>query len=295
MPNFLGYHGFTGTICASINDEIVHGIPNPDRGAGRGRQHLHRLRRDPAGLAQRLRRHGDGGGALRRGRRAAGRDGALDVGRAGPGDRRRPAHRHQRRRRADDHRRDAPVRDRRPLRRARHRHRDAPGPARAQLRPPRPRPQARARPGAGHRADGHRRATRPPSSSRTAGPSSPRTARGPRTSSTPWPSRPRARGSSPPRTAASPAWPRSGSPPAAEPQARRAPVPHGGRVGGGPEPPGYSGRWRSRRPVVVLWPHDPGRPRESVCTTCSAITECVRRGSPVGAGGHQHHRVRERV
>ena len=31
VPNFLGYHGFTGTICASINDEIVHGIPSPDR------------------------------------------------------------------------------------------------------------------------------------------------------------------------------------------------------------------------------------------------------------------------
>lgn len=25
--NFLGYHGFTGVICASINEEIVHGIP----------------------------------------------------------------------------------------------------------------------------------------------------------------------------------------------------------------------------------------------------------------------------
>jgi methionyl aminopeptidase len=31
VPNFLGYHGFTGTICASINEEIVHGIPRPDR------------------------------------------------------------------------------------------------------------------------------------------------------------------------------------------------------------------------------------------------------------------------
>jgi methionyl aminopeptidase len=31
VPNFLGYHGFTGTICASINDEIVHGIPRADR------------------------------------------------------------------------------------------------------------------------------------------------------------------------------------------------------------------------------------------------------------------------
>jgi methionyl aminopeptidase len=31
VPNFLGYHGFTGTICASVNDEIVHGIPSPER------------------------------------------------------------------------------------------------------------------------------------------------------------------------------------------------------------------------------------------------------------------------
>ncbi len=28
-PNFLGYQGFTGTICTSVNDEIVHGIPGP--------------------------------------------------------------------------------------------------------------------------------------------------------------------------------------------------------------------------------------------------------------------------
>ncbi|MET0929683.1 MAG: type I methionyl aminopeptidase [Aeromicrobium sp.] len=27
--NFLGYHGFTGVICASVNDEVVHGIPGP--------------------------------------------------------------------------------------------------------------------------------------------------------------------------------------------------------------------------------------------------------------------------
>ncbi len=31
VPSFLGYHGFTGSICASINNEIVHGIPRPDR------------------------------------------------------------------------------------------------------------------------------------------------------------------------------------------------------------------------------------------------------------------------
>lgn len=27
--NFLGYHGFTGVICASVNNEVVHGIPGP--------------------------------------------------------------------------------------------------------------------------------------------------------------------------------------------------------------------------------------------------------------------------
>ena len=26
--NFLNYHGFPAVICASVNDEIVHGIPN---------------------------------------------------------------------------------------------------------------------------------------------------------------------------------------------------------------------------------------------------------------------------
>lgn len=28
-PSFLGYHGFTGTLCTSVNDEVVHGIPGP--------------------------------------------------------------------------------------------------------------------------------------------------------------------------------------------------------------------------------------------------------------------------
>ena len=27
-PAFKGYHGFPATICASINEEVVHGIPN---------------------------------------------------------------------------------------------------------------------------------------------------------------------------------------------------------------------------------------------------------------------------
>jgi len=31
IPTFLGYHGFPASICTSINDEIVHGIPSPER------------------------------------------------------------------------------------------------------------------------------------------------------------------------------------------------------------------------------------------------------------------------
>lgn len=30
-PTFLGYNGFEGTICASINEEVVHGIPSEKR------------------------------------------------------------------------------------------------------------------------------------------------------------------------------------------------------------------------------------------------------------------------
>jgi methionyl aminopeptidase len=29
VPSFLGYHGFTGSLCTSVNDEVVHGIPGP--------------------------------------------------------------------------------------------------------------------------------------------------------------------------------------------------------------------------------------------------------------------------
>jgi methionyl aminopeptidase len=35
IPSFLGYRGFPATICTSVNEEIVHGIPGPRRvGAG---------------------------------------------------------------------------------------------------------------------------------------------------------------------------------------------------------------------------------------------------------------------
>jgi len=28
-PSFLGYHGYPGSLCVSVNDEVVHGIPGP--------------------------------------------------------------------------------------------------------------------------------------------------------------------------------------------------------------------------------------------------------------------------
>ena len=30
IPSFLGYHGFPASICASVNDRVVHGIPTRD-------------------------------------------------------------------------------------------------------------------------------------------------------------------------------------------------------------------------------------------------------------------------
>ena len=31
VPNFKNYNGFPSAICISVNDEVVHGIPSPDR------------------------------------------------------------------------------------------------------------------------------------------------------------------------------------------------------------------------------------------------------------------------
>ena len=31
VPSFKGYRGFPGSVCASVNEEIVHGIPSPER------------------------------------------------------------------------------------------------------------------------------------------------------------------------------------------------------------------------------------------------------------------------
>jgi methionyl aminopeptidase len=36
VPSFKGYHGYPATICTSVNDEIVHGIPSPARSLREG-------------------------------------------------------------------------------------------------------------------------------------------------------------------------------------------------------------------------------------------------------------------
>jgi methionyl aminopeptidase len=35
-PAFLGYHGYPASLCVSVNDEVVHGIPSPDRRLAEG-------------------------------------------------------------------------------------------------------------------------------------------------------------------------------------------------------------------------------------------------------------------
>ena len=30
IPSFLGYHGYPASICSSVNDRVVHGIPTAD-------------------------------------------------------------------------------------------------------------------------------------------------------------------------------------------------------------------------------------------------------------------------
>ena len=62
-PSFKGYRGFPGSICASPNSMVVHGIPGPYE-LRRGDLHLARRRRHLRGLGRRRRDHRAG----RRGR-----------------------------------------------------------------------------------------------------------------------------------------------------------------------------------------------------------------------------------
>jgi methionyl aminopeptidase len=36
VPAFKGYHGYPASLCISVNDEVVHGIPSPERVLRRG-------------------------------------------------------------------------------------------------------------------------------------------------------------------------------------------------------------------------------------------------------------------
>ena len=36
IPSFLNYNGFPASVCVSVNDEVVHGIPSKDRILGHG-------------------------------------------------------------------------------------------------------------------------------------------------------------------------------------------------------------------------------------------------------------------
>jgi methionyl aminopeptidase len=36
VPAFLGYHGYPASLCISVNDEVVHGIPSPARKLAEG-------------------------------------------------------------------------------------------------------------------------------------------------------------------------------------------------------------------------------------------------------------------
>ncbi len=84
IPSFLGYHGFPASICASVNDRVVHGIPSADRNPRARRPGVHRLRRDPRRLARRLGDHVRHRDADPRRRSAVAGHQGVDGGRASP-------------------------------------------------------------------------------------------------------------------------------------------------------------------------------------------------------------------
>ena len=158
-PSFKGYHGYPATICTSVNDEIVHAIPDPARRLRAGDI----ISIDCGAIVDGW--HGDAAvtvgvgaisaehaallqaceAALWRGLAQARPGGRLgDISHAVESSVRQAGH-YQRGR---------------GVHRARHRHRDAHGPVGAQLRAPRARPAPADRHGAGHRADGDARRRR---------------------------------------------------------------------------------------------------------------------------------------
>ena len=190
-PAFKGYRGFPGSICASPNSMVVHGIPGPYKLSTR-RHPLGRRRRHARRLGRRRRPH--------------------VPGRPGHAGRRQAARRHARSRCSPPSSSAGPAtasatsrtRSRRASRRegfsvvrslvghgiGRDMHED---PQIPNFGEPGQGPAARGGHGAGDRADGHRRRATPCGWATTTGRSSPRTARWPPTSSSRSRSRPRAR------------------------------------------------------------------------------------------------------
>ena len=68
-PAFKGYRGYPATLCASINEEVVHGIPSAVARAARRRHHLARRRREDGRVLRRLGGDGAGRARCRSGRR----------------------------------------------------------------------------------------------------------------------------------------------------------------------------------------------------------------------------------
>ena len=97
-PSFLGYHGYPAVICASVNDRIVHGIPSAAEKLAPGDL----ISIDFGAIVEGW--HGDAAISVPVGEvapdiaAAVGHLRGVDVGRARPGPRRRPAQRHLARR-----------------------------------------------------------------------------------------------------------------------------------------------------------------------------------------------------
>ena len=170
-PAFKGYRGFPGSICASPNSMVVHGIPGPYELQAR-RRALDRRRRDQGRLGRR--RGDDACRSARspRGAQAARRDQGVALRRRRADAARQPPRRRLRRDPARG--RDRGALDHPHPGRPRDRPRDARGPAGPELRRARQGPGARGGDGAGDRADGQRRRAAGARWATTAGRSTPK-------------------------------------------------------------------------------------------------------------------------
>ncbi len=148
--------GYPCVLCASVNQEVVHGIPSASRQLERRRHYLARFRSRVERLLWRRGRHGSRGQDQARSRRSLLRvtreslDRAIEKVRLGQS-----PERHFRRRAAVG--RAARLFGGARVRRSRHRNQDARRAQRAQLRRARTRPAPRRGHGLRHRADGQRR------------------------------------------------------------------------------------------------------------------------------------------